>query len=91
MDSHDAVVDLASVAVVLPRGSDSFLAALGDAGLIHAADGVLVRMVLRHDLLAPVSQFLFLPLDRFEKALQRPWSGLETQGDCLSGLTVQIR
>lgn len=69
MYTHHTVVDLASVTVVLPRGGDGFLAALADAGLIHAPDGLAMRVVSNHDLLAAVPQFLFIPLNRFEKAL----------------------
>jgi hypothetical protein len=45
-------------------------------------------MVFRHDLLAPVSELLFIPLDRFEKALQCPRRGLELQGNGLRRLAV---
>jgi len=90
MHSHHTVVDLASVAVVLPRGPDGFLAALGDAGLVHAPDGFARGVLLSHDLLAAVAQFLFIPLDRFKKTLQSTGLGLESQGDGLGILAVQI-
>lgn len=90
MDAHHAVVDLAAIAVVLPRGADRFLAALGDAGLVYAADGLDMCVVPRHDLLAAISQLLFIPLDRLEKSLQGARRGSETQGDRLGGLAVQV-
>jgi hypothetical protein len=77
MHSDHTVVDLAAVAVVLPRGTDGFAAALADAGLVHAPDGLGIRVVPDHDPLAAVSQFLFIPLDRFEEALQRAGRGPE--------------
>ena len=54
-DAHHTVVDLASVAVVLPRDTDGLVAALGDAGFVHAPEGFGMRVVLGHDLLAAVS------------------------------------
>jgi hypothetical protein len=70
MHSHGAVVDLAAVAVVLPRGAHGFAAALGDPGLVHAANGLGMRVVASHNLLTAISQFLFIPLNRFEEPLQ---------------------
>ena len=69
MHSHDAVVDLAPVAVPLPRDAHRVVAALGRPGLVHHADRLRVSMLLGHDLLATVEEFLFIPLDRFEKTL----------------------
>lgn len=69
MDAHHTVVDLATVSIVLACGPDGLLAALCNAGLVHTADGFEMRVVLSHDLLASISQFLFIPLNRFEKAL----------------------
>ena len=43
------------------------------------------------DLLASISELLFIPLDRFEKPLQCPRRSLELQGDRLSRFAVQIR
>lgn len=90
MHSHHTVVDLALVAVVLPRDGDGFFAALADAGLVHATDGLAMRVILSHDLLAAVSQFLFIPLDRFEKALQGTGLGLELERDGFGVLALQI-
>ena len=55
MDADDAVVDLPSVAVVLPRDTDGLVAALGDAGFVHAPEGFGMRVVLGHDLLTAVA------------------------------------
>lgn len=89
MHSHDAIVDLAAVAIVLSRGAHGFAATLADAGLVHAADGLGMRVVSDHQLLAAVSQFFFIPLDRFEEALQRAGRRPELQGDGLGILAVQ--
>ncbi len=91
MNADHTVVDLASVAVPLARGPHGLFAALGRARLIHAADGFWVSVLPGHDLLASVSQLLFIPLDRFEKTLQCPRRGLELQRDGLGRLAVQIR
>jgi len=77
MDPDDAVVDLPTVSVPLPTGTHRLLATLGRTGLVHATDGFEVVMVFGHDLLASVSELLFIPLDRFEKTLQRPRRGFE--------------
>jgi len=90
MHSHHAVVHLAAVAVVLPTRTHGFAATLGDAGLVHAADGFGMRMLARHDLLAAVSQFLFIPLDRFQEPLQRTGRFPEPQGDRLGRLAMHV-
>jgi hypothetical protein len=69
MHPHDAVIDLSPIAVVLPTDAHRLFAALGRSRLIHAANRLRVRMVAGDDLLAPVSESFFIPLDRFEKAL----------------------
>ncbi len=91
MDPHDAVVDLPTTAVPLAAGADGLFAALGGAGLVHATDGFRMSMVLGDDLLAAISELLFIPLNRFEKALQRAGRGLELQRNGLGGFAVQIR
>lgn len=90
MHSHHAVVDLAAVAVVLPPRADRVGAALADAGLVNAPNGFRMRVVASHDLLAAVSQFLFMPLDRFQKALQRARRFAEPQGDRLGRLAMHV-
>lgn len=90
MNPHNTVVDLPPVAIPLASSSHGRFAALGRARLVHATDGLGVGMILGDDLLAAISKLLFIPLDRFEKALQRPRRGLEPQGDRLGRLTVQI-
>jgi hypothetical protein len=69
MHSHHAVVNLPAVSVPLPADAHRIFAAFGRARLVHATDGFGMGMVFRHDLLTPVSEFLFIPLDRFEKTL----------------------
>jgi len=90
VNTHNTVVDLPPVAIPLAGNSHGRFAALGRARLVHATDGLGVGMILGDDLLAAISEFLFIPLDRFEKALQRPRRGLELQGDRLGRLAVQI-
>jgi hypothetical protein len=77
MHGHRAVVDLAPIAVPLPTCSHRLVAALGRSGLVHATDRVRVGVLRGNDLLAPISEFLFMPLDRFQKALQRSRRRLE--------------
>jgi hypothetical protein len=69
MNSHDAVVQLAAVAVVLSPNSHGLYAALGRARLVHDADGFGVRVVSGDDSLTAVAQLFLIPLDRFEKTL----------------------
>lgn len=90
MHSHDAIVDLAAVAVVLPPRADRLAAALANARLVHAPKGLGMRVIASHDLLATVSQFLFIPLDRFQKALQRARRFAELQGDRLGRLAMHV-
>lgn len=90
MHSHDAVIDLAAVAVVLPTRAHGFAATFAGAGLVHAADGLGMRVLASHDLLAAVSQFLFIPLDRFQEALHRAGRFPEQQGDGLSRLAMHV-
>ena len=90
MNTNHTVIDLPPVAVPLATGADGLVAALGRARFVHATNGLGVGVFFGHDLLAPVSEFLFIPLDRFQKALQRPRRGLELQGDRLGRLAMQI-
>ena len=69
MHSHHAVVDLAPVAIPLPRDTHGIVPALGNRRLVHHADRVGVGMVFGHDLLATVVKFLLIPLDGFEEPL----------------------
>jgi hypothetical protein len=71
MHSHHTVIDLAAVAIVLPTRAHRFAATLTDTGFVHAPDGLSMRVLARHKLLAALSQFIFIPLDRFQKPLQR--------------------
>jgi hypothetical protein len=90
MHSHHAVVDLAAVAVVLPSRADGLAAALRNAGLVHASDGVGMRVFAGHDLLAAIPQLLFIPLDRFQEALQCARRCAELQGDRLGRLAMHV-
>jgi len=69
MHSHHTVIHLAPVAIPLPRDAHRVVATLGDPGLVHHADRRRVRMIFGHRLLATVVEFLFIPLDGFEKTL----------------------
>lgn len=91
MHAHHAIIDLAAAAVVLPTRAHGFAATFANARLVHAADRLGVRVLARHDLLATVSQFLFIPLDRFQEALQSAGRLPEQQGDRLCRLTVHVR
>ena len=63
MHSHRAVVDLPSVAVVLPADADRLFAALGRPRLVDTANGQRMGVLGGHDLLAAISQLFFIPLD----------------------------
>jgi hypothetical protein len=69
MNGHNTIVHLPTVAVPLASGPHRLGAALGCARLVHAPDGFGVRMVSGNDLLASISELLFIPLDQFEEAL----------------------
>ncbi len=69
MNCHHTIIDLASIAVPLAGNSHGLFAALGRARLIHTTDRFGMSVLLGHDLLASISQFFFIPFDRFEKAL----------------------
>jgi hypothetical protein len=53
---HHAIVDLAPIAVVLTAHADGLAATLADAGLIHTPNGLGMRVILSHNLLAAVPQ-----------------------------------
>lgn len=55
MNRHHTVVDLAQMAVPLSRRTHRLLATFARAGLVNATDGLGVRMVFGHDLLASIS------------------------------------
>ena len=69
MHSHHAVIHLPPTAIPLPPDAHRVVATLGGPGLVHHADRLRVSMILGHDLLATVVEFLLIPLDRFEKTL----------------------
>jgi len=90
VNADHAVVNLSPVAVPLPGNPHRRLAALRRARLVHATDGFVMGMLSGNDLLTAIAKFLFIPLDRFEKALQRPRRGPRLQGDRLRRFAVQI-
>ena len=69
MHSHHAIIHLSPIAVPLPCHAHGVVAALGDAGFIHHADRLRVSMIFGHDVLTPIVEFLFIPLDGFEETL----------------------
>jgi len=69
MNPDNAVVELPTVAIVLPADTHRILAALRRARLVDAANRLGVGVVFGHDLLAAISQFFFIPLDRLEETL----------------------
>lgn len=69
MNAHHTVVDLPTVAIPLAADGHRIVAALARARLVHATDRLGVGMVSGHHLLAAIPKLLFIPLDRFEKAL----------------------
>jgi len=69
MHADRTVFDLATIAVVLPTGTDGMRAAFGVARFVEDPDRVGMGVFLGDDLLAAIPQLFFIPLDRFEKAL----------------------
>jgi hypothetical protein len=90
MNPNHAIVDLAPVAVPLPRNARGMLAAFCRAGFVHATDRFGMSVVLSNDLLAAISQFLFIPLYRLEESLYRSWWLIALQCNGLGRLAVQI-
>lgn len=69
MDDDDAVVDLAATAQPLPPGAHGLVTAFGGSRFIDTADGRGVALFASDQLLAPVADSAFIPLDRFQQAL----------------------
>jgi hypothetical protein len=69
VDTHHAIVDLAPAAVPLPPDTDRLAAAFGNPRFVQDSDRFSMRMVLGHNLLATVMEFLFIPLDAFQETL----------------------
>ena len=63
MNTHNTVVDFPTVPVPLPAGTHRIFATLGRARLIHATDRIWMGVIFGHDLLASISEFLFIPFD----------------------------
>jgi len=55
MNPHNTVVDLSTVAVVLPADAHRIFATFRRARLVDATDGIRVGVVFGHDLLASIS------------------------------------
>jgi len=58
MHADHTIIDLATVAVVLPADTHGMPTALGRARLVHAADGFGMGVVLDDNLLAAISELL---------------------------------
>jgi hypothetical protein len=69
MDPDNAVVHLAATAEPLPSRPDRLIAALGCARFIDAADRLGVGVFAGDQLLPPVADAAFIPLDRFQETL----------------------
>jgi hypothetical protein len=65
-DVIDAALDLASVSVALTFDASSVNAAFGGSSLVDATDGVDVGVLRGDDMLASVTQFFFIPNNRFK-------------------------
>ena len=66
------------------------MTAFGRSRFVDTADGVRVSVFGGHDLLTAIPQHLFIPDNRFEKPLQRPWSHVLIQSDRFRILTLHV-
>lgn len=89
-DGVDAVLDLAAVAVVLTLHAGGVPAAFGRSRLIDHPQRLGVRMLGGHQLLAAVTQPLFVPPDGFEKTLERAGRHALSQRERLDILALHI-
>lgn len=55
MNSHNAIVDLSTIAIPLTTSTHGLFAAFSRARLIHTTNGLWVGMVFGDDLLASIS------------------------------------
>lgn len=90
MHTHDAVLDFAAIAVVLSLNSHRLVAALGRTGLINATDRIGMSMLLGDNGLTSIAKFFFIPLNRFEKPLERAWFRVESKGDCFNAFSMLV-
>ena len=90
MHSHHAVLDLSTIAVVLPGDADRVASTFGRAGFINTTDGLGMSMLGGDQLLTAITQPLFIPLDGFEEPLQRARSPSSRQRDSLSSLAMNV-
>ena len=91
MHTHRAVVDLASVAVVLSGNAHGVMSALRNSRFINDAQGFQIRMFRRDKLLATIPEFGFVPLDGFQQTLQSSRSYAKLQRDGFAVLSLQSR
>jgi hypothetical protein len=89
-DVVDAVLDLASVAIVLTLHTRCLIAALGGAGFIDHANRRRIGVLAGHQLLATVADLLLVPGDGLEKALQCPRRNLLIQRHRLDILALHV-
>ena len=87
----DAVFDFPSIAVVLPLDPGGVIAALGRSGLIDAADRLRSCVLAGHDLLAVVTQLLFIPNNGLQEPLQGSGRDALIQGDGFDVLALEAR
>jgi hypothetical protein len=90
MHTNDTVVVLSTIAVPLPAYTDGFFTTLGRTGFVDAADGLGMSMLAGDDLLASISYFFFVPLDRFQEPLERSRSGTKLDRHCLDVLAMNV-
>jgi len=89
-DGVDAVLDFATVAVVLTLHAGRVPAAFGRSRLIDHAQRLGVRMLGGHQLLAAVAEPLFVPADGFEKSLERADGHALSQRERLDILALHV-
>ena len=89
-DVVEAVLDLAAVAVVLTLHTSRVHAALGRSRFIDHADRLRVNVLARHQLLTAIAKQLLIPLNGFEKPLQRPRSNSPRERHRFDILTLHI-
>jgi hypothetical protein len=90
-DVVDTVLDLPSIAVVLSFDTSRLIAALSRSGFVDAPDRLRTCVIGGHDLLAAVSQFLFLPNDGLKEPLQSSGCDVLIQRDRFDVLSLHVR
>ena len=69
VNTDGAVLNLATVAVILSRRANGVVSALASPRFINQADGFSVAMVAGDNLLAAITQQFLIPLDGLQKTL----------------------